>query len=954
MSSDPFQDFLGVDASAGAPALLGLGPGQTDRATVEEALHRRLAQTFNHPEGRSDAAQRVRRRLRQAAESLLRPAPRPRAARVARHGALTDFDRMVLAVLIGARGWNADSRARLVALAGTYGVTVDGLLKVVAGLCEHARGGGIRREVAHIAGSGRRMAAPTPSWEEAAPQEDSTLEWLARVAPELRDPGPASTVRLSILFGLVTLLAALMSLRVLFVPAAHRPQPPAALAPNGGGPAVAAGSRPAAPTAPPPEPELRLARFAAMPTFLGHALTAEAAQAADDCAGLAAEIEQLARRITVADDPSIAVYRQWEACMQTAGTGWVLISETQRFAIELAIFEALYAASDTPSVTDKLLEALIPPPAARLTEPTDVWRGAWMTGTLARAGASRRLSPSVIERARIQLELALGLQGTQRPAAFAEAAEAWLDLAVVGLADRAAFGPQIFDSWECWIAAQRQLGEGDRFQSVLLDAMELVLASPSDLAAGGSSTQVLGRLLELADFQSSAAVRDRFLAWFDDHDRITSRDLWVTTSILAAYDVAPWFSEDLVLPERSDWMFRRRVADRIRQRWPEITDARAVPRSSPHGASAADPGLTRRWTALHRRLRDNVPPPDADRRQEPEPIGLLRLLLQASRLNEAACLIAAGESKVAHDQLVQLESGDDDGAAVEAGRPARGRPTGPDGAWSLQVEEAGHNIDELAQLLSGLRLNAGTDLGPIDAATFVQMVYHGPRRDLRDQARAILIEQFTEGPNVALEMLGRLPAAPRSEVISETISRYTGRLLPQSRFESWPVDARLALVEHALSILGSPGRGVDRLAAMVAQSYARRRNCIDPQSSLSAGSGGWHQAAEDLLNAWRSRAAAASVDVARIQRRQAARQRLAQGPLQEFVAMQITLLDVATEVVAAEQPALAAAARANFRDSARRRSGMSHVLDQAVEAEMAMGRLWNLQFQPAQPAESGS
>ena len=62
------------------------------------------------------------------------------------------------------------------------------------------------------------------------------------------------------------------------------------------------------------------------------------------------------------------------------------------------------------------------------------------------------------------------------------------------------------------------------------------------------------------------------------------------------------------------------------------------------------------------------------------------------------------------------------------------------------------------------------------------------------------------------------------------------------------------------------------------------------------------------------------------------------------MAGQLAVLDQMAYLAVASQPALRERAIGVLIDSARRRNRMTHVLEQAVEAERAMGRLWSLQF----------
>ena len=68
------------------------------------------------------------------------------------------------------------------------------------------------------------------------------------------------------------------------------------------------------------------------------------------------------------------------------------------------------------------------------------------------------------------------------------------------------------------------------------------------------------------------------------------------------------------------------------------------------------------------------------------------------------------------------------------------------------------------------------------------------------------------------------------------------------------------------------------------------------------------------------------------------------GPIQAFIAAQLAVLDLMSYAAVAEQPARAEAAAAILAGSGRRRSRCAHALEQAIETEQAMGRVWRLQI----------
>jgi hypothetical protein len=947
MSADLFRKILGVPEDSEPRVLLGLGSKKKlDAASIEAALRHRIVKTYAHAEGRGDGAEGVRKRLRGAARALLRslrpqepqepawpPVKAPARQPVAR---LTDFDRHVLAVMVGCGGWNAAARSRLVAVAAAYGVSVGGLFKVVQGLSEYGRSGGARLGLEQITGGGVDFKPPVlPTRKEPDPN------WLAKMAPELMESTLRSTFRLSLLFGSLTVLLGLIAIRVLFV---SESRPGTQVTPPRPIPVVVDPATPRPPSAAPPR---QLATFPQEPTFSGHALTAETVAAADECPRLVGEIDTLTRRITIADEPSEAVYRSWDDCIQTIATGWVLVGDSVQESLDQAIFDALYAASDSPSVSDRVLEALTPPRWSIL-EPVDLWRGAWMAGTLARISQSSSLSPAVVDRAQAQLDVALGGPAVERAASFTEAAGLWLDQAAVRLVEATDLDPGIYDLWEFWIAAERRLGRGDRFEGAMLSAVEVLLTSSLNVTRPGQGVNVLGRLLELVDFESSRLVKDRIGELLADEDRFSSRDVWVLTSLLAQSDKVAWFSEDLVLPADADWMFRRRIADRINQRWPEAATVEPVPEAMVRGIPV-DPELAGRWVAFF----------DWQQKQEIEgtPTQLLDQLILTCRLNEAACWLAAGDADEATHMLISLESGGivggPTGAPTRAVRRA-GEPIGTDGGWAVRYEQAGRSADERRKWIEALRANAGTDLGPIDAEVFVRVVYRGAPPEIRELAQATLVEQFGDGRNVALEMLDQLPGVAAGGALSETLGQLTGRLLPSPHSDSWAVDARLGLVEHALDLLGPDSDAVDDKLGAVIRSYSDRRSTLGPGSSSATRVRTAREAAAELAEVWRRRVVGALGEEAEgpatagglvdLQRRHSTRLRLVSGPVQEFVATQLAILDLMAYAAVLEQPARTGAVAAILVESGRRRSRCARALVQAVEVERAMGRIWRLQI----------
>jgi len=204
-------------------------------------------------------------------------------------------------------------------------------------------------------------------------------------------------------------------------------------------------------------------------------------------------------------------------------------------------------------------------------------------------------------------------------------------------------------------------------------------------------------------------------------------------------------------------------------------------------------------------------------------------------------------------------------------------------------------------------------------------------------------------------MLDQFSGVAVTQPTSDMIRQLTRRVLPSVRSESWRVDSRLALVQHALDLVNSPGREIDEAMEAVHRSYDSRRSCLDRRSRPSTSA---DVAAIDLAEAWRQRTPPSDLapdpvpgDAVEIHRRNTTRLRLAEGPLQRFVAGQLAVLDQMAYLAVAEQPALREPALGVLIDSTRRRSAMSHVLAQALEVERAMTRLWSLQIAVHEPED---
>ena len=961
--------------------LLGLHGNNVQAPQIESALRERLAAVLQHPESRSPDAEMVRRVLRESAERLKREviqsnvepratrtlaSPQASAANIPPSSTtpswltprrptsqpplfhLTAFDRLVLAVLVASGGWNAHSRARLVALAAAHGVTVQGLMRVVQGLGQYASSGGARLGVNEIT-AGQALSEYMPPAPSGPPVGAALLDLLTEnFSAELKRENPWTTIKLAVIFGALTIGALILAVRIALYPSAPPPTqpPPVAQSPFLATPSIpgatSSSSDSAQATVHDDSSARRIATFPKYPTFLGNALPAESIQAVEQLNGMPGRLDELARKLIVEERPSEAIFRMWEADIDSIAIGWQLADESTRKQIEAKLLEVTRAAGDRPTVSDRLLNSLMAAPT--IATPLDIWRGTWKTQTAWKiASASDLVPPVVRQRAMAVLEAVMPQTSHHRTSE--DAAAAWLDLLVPQLVAMIELNDQVYDFWELWLAAQRGLGKGERYDASVASALRAVLSTETDLARPGPSVNVAARLLNTAIESNSPVIKASLQSLLDD-EAVPSRDLWVLTSLLSMNDGATWFPDGMVLPEDADMKHRWRIRDELERIWP----SQAVPEESDQTVGVAsgralsvDAAQVERWAAAV----------EAAFAQGPmaEPESLLRQIIQASRMIEAAHAMVAQDETQFNRTVADVESSADARSIAPVRRAASriGQPLGADATWSVAYQQAGKSPEQRVEAIRELRATTAGDLGPIDADVLVREVYRASPAEVRSAAQEMVIK-FARGPNVSQAMLDHFGDAPATEAISAVVGNFTGQPLPSAREAGWAATAKIALLEHALQLRPEMQNDVDALAGMLADSCASqlglmRRESMQqgpdrlPQDIAAALVQAWHGLAEPL------RVANPLPDtLSNLQRRRATRLRLVDGPIQQFAASQLAILDLVAYIAVAEQPARRDTVAAILRRSADSRNASGSVMEQSLHVVRAIVRVWRVRL----------
>ena len=211
------SEFLGIPETDDPRLILGITTGRTDQIAINNALRRRLAQLHVHPSGHSIEADEVRVFINEIATTLLTRSSEVSTDREKPASGLTPLDQAIIASLICEGGWNKNSRARLVGVAASFSITVGGLIRILEAFADAARSGSgplslQQRNTNPI----NRTWATVPKKTSTFSAVDTFISEAARkLTPELKSSNPVVTIKLAILFSLLTLIAFILSLNVL-------------------------------------------------------------------------------------------------------------------------------------------------------------------------------------------------------------------------------------------------------------------------------------------------------------------------------------------------------------------------------------------------------------------------------------------------------------------------------------------------------------------------------------------------------------------------------------------------------------------------------------------------------------------------------------------------------------------------------------------------------------------
>ncbi|MCA9296157.1 MAG: hypothetical protein KC983_06555, partial [Phycisphaerales bacterium] len=436
---------------------------------------------------------------------------------------------------------------------------------------------------------------------------------------------------------------------------------------------------------------------------------------------------------------------------------------------------------------------------------------------LARIAASEALPITITSEVCITLDELIPRAAGAEITGFNDGAHRWFISRIPDLVRITETDAQSFDLWELWLSALRDVAEGSAYDRSIGLVIQEFLTTGTDLAANGPSLHVLGRMLTQVDLHTRPTFRQVMLDLYNNPN-VTPRDLWVVTSLFAQHGHAEWFTRELVPPADATPQQRMMARNALVAQWPVQEMPGATQVDQPELSIA--PELRSRWLSIAAIVRAG--------RDSGDRVRTFGRLAAAARLNAAASALALGQDDLAIGWMADVETLwarlDDPSQPVvpdvlasyrppvrsSGGQtnpmappmPSRsrpGQPIGQDATWAKSYNDVRQNTDEKLRLLRALRSTAGTDLGPADAKVFVREVYSGAPAEVRSLAQSILLQAFSTGPNIGMEMLDQYRFRSVSRETADVIAMYVGATLPDAQDPSWKPASRLALLRHVMT-----------------------------------------------------------------------------------------------------------------------------------------------------------
>ncbi|MBT6282942.1 MAG: hypothetical protein HOJ00_06110, partial [Phycisphaerae bacterium] len=796
-------EFFGLPVGSDEFRLLGLVNSENiDANAIKRAMRRRYAQLLVSPRALTEDAALVKNYLGTITVELLHTVPNHVPLVEGTRQRLTPLDHTIIAALIAGGGWNNKTRSRLVSIAGSYSLTVGGLMRILEALAEAARNGKgplsiERRSELAINRSWLTVPAKKSAFSIA---EEYIFEVSKNFTPNFKTQNKLLTIKLAIFFCLLTLLAFILSLSVLFAEDVNKeihvpfvPDETPILAEN--------------------EPVLNPVLFDVYPTFSVRSISDDLLQKSDEILTLPEHFSELYLYVTAISNSSDNEQRtfllKWEAAIDLLAKGWIFSDKNLVRSLELQIVLIIEAVEKDSLLFSKMLLpfSMIP---IRTQNPLSITENIWSTGMLTRLACDKQLKIASKE------QIKQFLIETSDSCDQAVVKQKALTFYALELASRTEFNSAYLTLWENWIQTVKSALLYENASATFLSALSCLLNEGIDVSRESNSRLVIGRIVKEIEWAKSEDTRDRVIEMYTAK-AYSPEELQLLGLLLQRSKKASWFSSKCIIEPSDSMKTRSEKATLLFSNWPsESSTATMVWNLSiPDGFTEK---LYASWSKAYESVLDL-------------PIDNPLVCARVRKVNEAAFYIWKGRPDLALQKVDPTLFFNE----IPQATLTRLQRNLNDGEWSKSFRNAGSNSDRRIEIIESLAGTKYASLGENDARTLASAALSNVYSRVRIAATHSIVTNFLHCPNVAIAIVDNFSDAKSNKQIVKLVATLTEAILPEQDAPDWLLQARRALVQHALTVENSNAELLDLAAVQLAHSYLAEYLLLQPTALPPSG-----------------------------------------------------------------------------------------------------------------------
>ncbi|MEE2907432.1 MAG: hypothetical protein VX527_06315, partial [Planctomycetota bacterium] len=319
-------------------------------------------------------------------------------------------------------------------------------------------------------------------------------------------------------------------------------------------------------------------------------------------------------------------------------------------------------------------------------------------------------------------------------------------------------------------------------------------------------------------------------------------------------------------------------------------------------------------------------------------VAMLQHLLRMRLMNQSAAVLADGHASKAIKLLRELEAEEaSEDAPVDSQEPPMSTR-----AWGHRMSKARTREDKIRILDELLKFKAG-ELTTHDASVLANVAVAESER-IREHGHKIIEQRFRNDPEFILALLDQVPTTP-SKSVSDFMEAIVGHSLPHVQSSRWSWEIRRILANRAMKLRAADAEVIDGLTSEYVNSVldeVRRltdqelENDMLPAQALAL-------LADARANRVRGVMSASDLSIlTEVIKQHELRFRLAEDSVQMALVRSLAVLKMLTLEWSIKMPSHATEIEMIEEDALLELSAASHVLDQFMIVEQAIGETWRI------------